>query len=87
MTLSECREAAMKGLPIVHTAMICCHRDNITYTRISEVGFRYNDKGEEMGFVQLLDKNKHSVTYADPADVVLEVDFKNMQKEKEKESA
>lgn len=87
MTLSECREAAMKGLPVVHTAMISCHVCSISYIRISEVGFRYNDKGEEMGFVQLLDKNKHSVTYADPADVVLEVDFKNMQKEKEKESA
>lgn len=83
MTLSECREAARKGLPVVHTAMICCHRDYITYIRISEIGYRYNEKEEEIPFVQLLDKNKHSVTYADPADVILEMDFIKQQKEKE----
>ena len=84
MTLSECREAAIKGLPIVHTAMVCCHRDNITYARISQVGYTYDKAGREVPFVQLMDVHGHSVTYAKPEDVILESEFKN---KKEKESA
>ena len=58
MTLREADEAAQKGLPVIH--------QGIEYTRITETGYRYNDKHERHGFVQLLDKNGHSVTYADP---------------------
>ena len=87
MTLSECREVARKGLPIVHTAMVCCHVSNIKYARISQVGYEYDKLGVEKPLVQLTDVSGHSVTYAKPEDVMLEIDFKNMQREKEKESA
>lgn len=87
MTLSECREAALKGLPIVHTAMVCCHRDNIVYARVSQVGYTYDRFGHETPFVQLTDVSGHSVTYAKAEDVMLEIDFIKMQREKEKESA
>lgn len=58
MTLREADEAAQKRLPVIY--------QGIEYLRISETGYRYNDKGERTGFVQLLDKCNHSVTYADP---------------------
>lgn len=58
MTLREADEAACKRLPIIH--------QGIEYLCISETGYQYNDKGERSGFVQLLDKCGHSVTYADP---------------------
>lgn len=88
MTLSECREAAKRCLPVVHTALVCCHRDNITYSRIKQVGFYYNANGEEKGFVQLLDKYGGSTMDALPEDVVLETDFIKQQNEKkEGESA
>ena len=59
MTLKEADEAAQKRLPVIH--------QGIEYARITETGYRYNDKGERIGFVQLLDKCSNSVTYADPA--------------------
>lgn len=58
MTLKEADEAARLRLPVIH--------DGITYCRITETGYRYNGKGERTGFVQLLDKGEHSVTYAAP---------------------
>ena len=58
MTLREADEAAQKRLPVIY--------QGIEYLRISETGYRYNDKGERHGFVQLLDKCGHSVTYAEP---------------------
>lgn len=58
MTLKEADEAALKGLPVIH--------QGIEYLRITETGYRYNKKHEREGFVQLLDKCGHSVTYADP---------------------
>ena len=58
MTLREADEAAQKCLPVIY--------QGIEYLRISETGYRYNDKGERRGFVQLLDKCGHSVTYAEP---------------------
>lgn len=87
MTLSECREAARKGLPVVHTAMISCHISNIVYARVSQVGYTYGADGKEKPFVQLTDVSGHSVTYTKPEDVILEIDFIKKQKEKEKESA
>lgn len=63
MTLKEADEAAQKGLPVIHRG--------IEYLRITQTGYNYNDKGERTGFVQLLDKGGHSVTYADPGRCVL----------------
>ena len=63
MTLREADDAAQKGLPIIHKEP---GKSAIEYKRITETGYRYNDKGERTGFVQLLDKCGHSVTYADP---------------------
>lgn len=59
MTLREADEAAKKGLPV-----IC---QGIEYSRITKTGYKYNEKHERSGFVQLLDKSGHSVTDADPA--------------------
>lgn len=87
MTLTECRDAAISCLPVVHTGRICGHVDNLHYVRILEVGFRYDANGKEVPFVQLLDRNKNSVTYAVPSDLILESDFLNQQKEKERASA
>lgn len=81
MTLSECREAAKRGLPVMHKSLIGCYRTEIKYIRISQVGYEYNEKGEEKPFVQLLDKSGHSVTYADPKDVMLEIEFKQQKSE------
>lgn len=63
MTLREADEAAQKGLPVIH--------QGIEYLRITETGYQYNEKHERTGFVQLLDKCGHSVTYADPGRCVL----------------
>ena len=68
MTLREADEAAQKGLPIIHRVP---GQEAIEYSRITETGYRYNDKHERHGFVQLLDKRGHSVTYADPGYCVL----------------
>lgn len=58
MTLKEADEAALKGLPVIY--------QGIEYVRITETGYRYNEKHERSGFVQLLDKSGRSVTYAEP---------------------
>ena len=60
MTPKEADEAAKQALPIVH--------EGKEYKRITEVGCRYDEKGNRRPFVQLLDKNCYnSVVYADPA--------------------
>lgn len=59
MTLKEADEAARRCLPVIH--------GGIEYLRITETGYRYDEKGQRTGFVQLLDKCRHSVSYADPA--------------------
>ena len=59
MTLREADEAAQKGLPVIYEGTV--------YMRITETGYRYNDKHERIGFVQLIDKCSNSVIYADPA--------------------
>ena len=81
MTLNECREAANRGLPVIHRSLIGCYRSSIRYIRISQVGYEYNEKGEEKPFVQLLDKSGHSVTYASPEDVTLETELKKQESE------
>ncbi len=63
MTLKEATEAAEKCLSVVHK--------DIEYLRISEAGYRYDSDGHRAPFVQLLDKCKHSVSYADPSRVTL----------------
>lgn len=63
MTLKEATEAAEKCLPVIH--------NGIEYLRIRQAGYEYNDQGQRVPFVQLLDKCKHSVTHADPGRVTL----------------
>lgn len=74
MTLQECREAAVKALPVVHLTMAGCHASRITYARIKQVGVDINDKGIESPFVQLLDVSRNSVCYARPEDVILDTE-------------
>ena len=59
MTLKEADEAAQKRLPVIH--------EGIEYTRITQTGYHYNKNGKRSGFVQLLDKNGRSLTYARPS--------------------
>lgn len=61
MTLREADEVAMKRLPVVYKG--------IEYRRIIQTGYNYDENGQRHGFVQLLDKCNHSVTYANPADL------------------
>lgn len=61
MTLREADAVAMKRLPVVYK--------DIEYRRIIQTGYNYDENGRRHGFVQLLDKCDHSVTYADPAGV------------------
>ncbi len=56
MTPREADEAAQRCLPVVH--------EGITYSRIVEAGYKYNEKGMRSPFVTLLDKCGHSVTQA-----------------------
>jgi hypothetical protein len=79
MTLREADEAAQKGLPIIHQAP---GYTPIKYTRITQVGYRYDENGHRSGFVQLLDKCGHSVTNADPAHCELEKEPKKETEEK-----
>ncbi len=58
MTLKEADEAAQKCLPVIH--------QDIEYVRITQTGYNYDKDGKRSGFVQLLDKCGHSVSYADP---------------------
>lgn len=58
MTLKEADEAAQKCLPVIH--------QGIEYERIGQTGYDYSKDGKRSGFVQLIDKCGHSVTYADP---------------------
>ena len=80
MTLDECREAAVKALPVVHLTMAGCHVSRITYARIKQVGVDINERGIESPFVQLLDKSRNSVCYARPEDVVLETEYKEAER-------
>lgn len=64
MTLREADEAAQKCLPIIHKSP---GQPVIEYRRITQTGYKYDENGRRIGFVQLLDKCRHSVTDADPA--------------------
>ena len=59
MTLKEADEAAWKFLPVIH--------DGIEYKRITQTGYRYDERRGRIPFVQLQSKYGNSVTYADPA--------------------
>ena len=63
MTLKEADEAAVKRLPVIH--------DGIEYLRITRTGYRYDEKGQRHGFLELYDKCGHSVTCAKPEAVKL----------------
>lgn len=58
MTLKEADEAAQRRIPVIH--------QGIEYLRITQTGYNYDKDGKRHGFVQLLDKCEHSVSYADP---------------------
>lgn len=58
MTLKEADEAAQQMLPVLY--------DGREYARITQTGYKYDDKGRRSGFVVLFDKCGHSVLYADP---------------------
>lgn len=59
MTLKEADEAAWKFLPVIY--------DGIEYKRITQTGYRYDERRGRIPFVQLLGKHSNSVVYADPA--------------------
>lgn len=59
MTMKEADKAACMFLPIIYNGM--------EYRRITQTGYNYDERRGRIPFVQLLDKNKNSVTYADPA--------------------
>lgn len=63
MTMKEADEAAVKRLPVIH--------DGIEYLRIYQTGYRYDENGQRHGFVELLDKSGHSLTYTKPEAVKL----------------
>ena len=63
MTSIEARDAMLKRLPVVS--------GGITYSRISAIIYRPDDNGNVKIFVELLDKNEHSVTITYPKDVTL----------------
>lgn len=59
MTPKEASEAARKQLPVIYNGM--------EFTRILEVGIRYNEKGEGRYFLQILDRNGNSAAYVEPS--------------------
>lgn len=67
MTLKEADEAAWKFLPVLY--------NGIEYKRITQTGYRYDERRGRIPFVQLLDKYKNSVVYADPALCEIRDDF------------
>ena len=58
MTLKEADEAAWKFLPV-----LC---NGIEYKRITQTGYRYDERRGRIPFVQLLGKHQNHVVYADP---------------------
>lgn len=63
MTLKEADEYAQKRLPVEF--------DGIEYRRITRTGYRYDENGRRIGFVELLDRGGGSVTFAEPDKVKL----------------
>jgi hypothetical protein len=63
VTLREADEAAVKRLPV-----IC---GGLEYERITRTGYRYDEKGQRFGFIELYDRRGNSVTYAKPEAVEL----------------
>ena len=61
MTPKEADEVAKRCTPVI--------LDGITYIRIIEVGYRYDERGQRRPFVTVLDKNKNCIVSADPAKV------------------
>ena len=78
MNMREADTAALERAPVVLTLPGC---DPIEYVRIVQTGYTYDESGRH-GFVKLLDKCGHSVTYADPDRCQLA--RKAVQTEKEK---
>ena len=59
MTMKEADEAAWKFLPVIY--------NGIEYKRITQTGYRYDERRGRIPFVQLLDRHTNSVVYTDPA--------------------
>ena len=64
MNLKEATQAAKKCLPVIHQSGT---NEPCEYQRIIQAGYKYDKKGKQRPFVQLLSKNNNSVTDADPA--------------------
>lgn len=75
MTLKEADEAAWKFLPIRYNG-------GAVYKRITQTGYRYDERRGRVPFVQLLDQNSNSVINVDPA-LCEVIDFSEMKTEKE----
>ena len=58
MTMKEADEAAWMFRPVLY--------NGIEYKRITQTGYRYDERRGRVPFVQLLDKYQNSVIYADP---------------------
>lgn len=63
MTAKEADEAAK------NCQRVMC--GGIVYTRISEVGYRYDDKGNRTAYCALYSKKNNSVVVAKPSEVSL----------------
>lgn len=63
MTLKEADEYAQKRLPVVY--------DGMEYRRITRTGYRYDERGRRIGFVEIQDRSCGSVTYVEPEKVKL----------------
>lgn len=64
MTLREADKVARMGWPIIHQKP---GERPVEYSRITQIGYKYTNRGRRVEYVQLLDKNGTSVTEADPA--------------------
>lgn len=74
MTLKEADEAAWKFLPVRYNGAV--------YKRITQTGYRYDERRGRIPFVQLLDRNQNSVINVDPAQCEA-IDFSKEKTEKE----
>ena len=72
MTLSECREAALKGLPVVYNFLNCGRTSRLVCKRITRIGYYYIEIGGEMREFfgcELLDFNGGCTYTADVKDL------------------
>lgn len=71
MTNSEAKEALKNRTPIIY--------NNIEYSYISAIIYRYDDNRNLLISAELVDKCKHSVTIAQLKDVITTYDKQNQR--------